>query len=195
MQEREAIDNSMAFGGNKKTRERQPLEEAALYEYAVRSLGRKMRTVAELKRLMRLRVEHGEVGEAKMDAVVSRLKEQKYLNDTRYAADYTRMRQENQRFGRRRVQQELIQRGVHGDIIGKTLDDAYSGLPEPELARRYIERKRLRKPTNDKETARVVRNMVRAGFSMGTIFSLLKTWKIEDASLEAISEIDLDAPE
>jgi regulatory protein len=195
MQEREAIDNSMAFGGNKKTRERQPLEEAALYEYAVRSLGRKMRTVAELKRLMRLRVEPGEVGEAKMNAVVSRLKEQKYLNDTRYAADYTRMRQENQRFGRRRVQQELIQRGVHGDIIGKTLDDAYSGLPEPELARRYIERKRLRKPTNDKETARVVRNMVRAGFSMGTIFSLLKTWKIEDASLEAISEIDLDAPE
>jgi regulatory protein len=195
MQEREAIDNSMAFGGNKKTRERQPLEEAALYEYAVRSLGRKMRTVAELKRLMRLRVEHGEVGEAKMDAVVSRLKEQKYLNDTRYAADYTRMRQENQRFGRRRVQQELIQRGVHGDIIGKTLDDAYSGLPEPELARRYIERKRLRKPTNDKETARVVRNMVRAGFSMGTIFSLLKTWKIEDASLQAIADIDLDAPE
>jgi regulatory protein len=195
MQEREAIDNSMAFGGNKKTRERQPLEEAALYEYAVRSLGRKMRTVAELKRLMRLRVEHGEVGEAKMDAVVSRLKEQKYLNDTRYAADYTRMRQENQRFGRRRVQQELIQRGVHGDIIGKTLDDAYSGLPEPELARRYIERKRLRKPTNDKETARVVRNMVRAGFSMGTIFSLLKTWKVEDASLEAISEIDVDATE
>jgi hypothetical protein len=30
---------------------------------------------------------------------------------------------------------------------------------------------------------------------MGTIFSLLKTWKVEDASLEAISEIDVDATE
>jgi regulatory protein len=188
--------NPMAFSGSTKkargrtTREKQPLDEAALYEYAVRSLGRKMRTVAELKRLMRLRVEPGEIGEAKMDAVVGRLKEHHYLNDTRYAADYTRMRQENERFGRRRVQQELIQRGVHSDIIGKTLDAAYSELPEPELARRYIERKRLRKPTNDKETARVVRNMVHAGFSMNTIFALLKTWKLDDETLSAVESID-----
>ena len=124
-----------------------------------------------------------------------RLKEHRYLDDTRYAADYTRMRTENERFGRRRVQQDLIQRGVHGDIIGKTLDAAYAELPEPDLARRYIERKRLRKPTNDKETARIVRSMVRAGFSVGTIFALLKEWKVEEASLEAVAEIDLDAPE
>ena len=191
----------MAFGGKskgfkgQKSRECQPLEEAALYDYAVRSLGRKMRTVAELKRLMRLRVEPGEAGDAKMEAVILRLKDQRYLNDTRYAADYTRMRQENEKFGRRRVQQDLIQRGVHGDIIGKTLDAAYAELPEPELARRYIERKRLRQPTNDKETARIVRNMVRAGFSIGTIFSILKTWNVEASSLEAIAETDLDAPE
>ena len=187
-------EKSKGFTGQK-SRERQPLEEAALYDYAVRSLGRKMRTVAELKRLMRLRVEPGEVGEAKMEAVILRLKDQRYLNDTRYAADYTRMRQENEKFGRRRVQQDLIQRGVHGDIIGKTLDAAYSELPEPELARRYIERKRLRQPTNDKETARIVRTMVRAGFSIGTIFSILKTWNVEASSLEAIAETDLDAPE
>lgn len=171
-------------------REKPPLDEAALYEYAVRSLGRKMRTVAELKRRMRLRVEPGEAGEARMDAVVARLKEQRYLNDTRYAVDYTRMRQENERFGRRRVQQELIQRGVHGDIIGKTLDEAYGDLPEAELARRYIERKRLRKPTNDTETARVVRNMVRAGFSTGTIFGLLKTWKVDEEALSVVESLE-----
>lgn len=188
----------MPFGrksSTRKTRERQPLDEAALYAYAVRALGSKMRTVAELKRLMRLRVEPGEAGEQKMDAVVIRLKEQRYLNDTRYAADYTRMRQENERFGRRRVQQDLIQRGVHGDIIGKTLDAAYAEVPEPELARRYIERKRLSKPTNDKETARIVRSMVRAGFSIGVIFGVLKQWKVDEESLAAIAETDMDAPE
>lgn len=175
-------------------RERQPLDENALYEYAVKTLGRKMRTVAELKRLMRQRVEPGEPGEAKMNAVVARLKEYGYLNDTRYAADYTRMRQENERFGRRRVQQELIQRGVHGEIIGKTLDEAYADVPESELARRYIARKRLRKPANEKETARIVRNMVRAGFSTGTIFGVLKTWQVEDDVLSAVETID-DNPE
>ncbi len=191
-----------AFGGRSNrskgsggARSKQPLEEAALYEYAVRSLGSKMRTVAELKRLMRRRVEPGEPGEAKMDAVVARLKEQHYLNDTRYAADYTRLRMENERFGRRRVQQDLIQRGVHQDVIHKTLEAAYAELPEPELARRYIERKRLRKPTNQKETARIVRSMVRAGFSVGTVFAVLKTWNVEEETLEAVSEIDLEQQE
>ena len=192
---------TMAFGGNssrtkrRATREREPPDEAALYAYAVYSLGRKMRTVAELKRLMRRRVEQGDPGEAKMDAVVARLMENKYLNDARYAADYTRMRQENERFGRRRVQQDLLQRGVHGELVTSTLDAAYSDLPEPELARRYIERKRLRKPTNEKETARIVRSLVRAGFSMGTIFPLLKAWNVDEASMEAFSEADLDLPE
>lgn len=189
----------MAFTGKSKTwkerkpRQREPLEAPALYEYAVRSLGRKMRTVVELKRLMRQRVEPGESGEAKMEAVILRLTEHKYLDDARYAADFTRMRQENERFGRRRVQQDLTQRGVQSEIVANTLDAAYADLPETELARRYIERKRLRKPTNEKETNRVVRSLVRAGFSMGTIFPLLKAWKVEETSLLAFSETDLDA--
>jgi len=184
----------MAFGRQSKSaKSREPLDEPGLYAYAIRCLGRKMRTVAELKRLMQKRVEPGETGEARMNAVVARLIEHQYLNDTRYAADYTRMRQENERFGRRRVQQELNRRGVHEEIVGKALDAAYAEVPEPELARRYIERKRIRKPTNEKETARVVRSLVRAGFSMGTIFPLLKAWRIDDASLEALAETDLDS--
>ena len=178
-----------------KPRVREPLDAAALYEYAVRSLGRQMRSVAELKRLMRRRVEPGEAGEVKMEAVVQRLTELKYLNDARFSADYTRLRVENQRFGRRRVQQELTQRGVHSELVTETLDAAYADLPEAELARRYVERKRLRKPTNEKETARVVRNLVRAGFSTGTVFALLKEWKVEPETFEALNDAGLDFPE
>lgn len=184
----------MAFQGKSRAvqarakRERQPLTEDDLYSYALRSLGRKMRTVMELKRLMRQRVEPGETGEAKMNVVIARLVENRYLDDTRFATDYTWMRQENERFGRRRVQQDLRQRGIQNEIIGKTLDAAYSDVPETELARRYIERKRLKKPMNDKETARVVRSLVRAGFSMRTIFPLLKSWEIEPETVEAICE-------
>ena len=47
------------------------LDEAALYQYAVRALGRQMRTVAELKRLMNRRVEPGDLGEIKVAAVVA----------------------------------------------------------------------------------------------------------------------------
>src|SRR5271155_5247434 len=96
---------------NRKPKKPEPLAEAALYDYAVRALGRRMRTVAELKRLMKTRVEAGESGEAKMSAVVARLKQQRYLDDSTYATTYTRLRQENEKFGQRRVRQELSRKG------------------------------------------------------------------------------------
>ena len=86
----------MTFGRSKK--QPAPLDESGLYDYAVKALGRRTRTVAELKRLMRNRVESGEPGEAKIERVIARLKEQRYLNDTGYASSYARMRQENQSF-------------------------------------------------------------------------------------------------
>ena len=178
----------MSFGRAKKRKE--PLDEAALYEYAIGALGRRMRTVAELKRLMRSRVEEGDAGEAKMDAVVKRLKEQRYLNDSSFAADYTRLRQENTRFGKRRVQQDLMQKGVHANVIASTLDAAYENVNEEELARQHLARKRVHKPANEKETARVMRQLVRAGFSSGIIFKILKNWDVDDDTLAQLEGLD-----
>jgi len=178
----------MPFGRAPKKKE--PLDETALYEYAVLALGRRMRTVAELKRLMRKRVEEGDAGEVKVDAVVTRLKEQRYLNDTDFARNYTRLRQENRSFGKRRVHQDLIQKGVHANIITKTLDSAYENVNEEELARRHVERKRIRKPSNEKETARVMRLLIRAGFSTGVIFKILKNWQVDDETLAALESIE-----
>jgi regulatory protein len=152
--------------------------EDALYEYAVRLLGRKMRTVAELKRSMRMRVE-GEQAEYWIESVIVRLKAQRYLNDTEYATAFTRLRQENQKFGRRRVQQDLMVKGVHADVIRKTLEASYEDVKEEELARQFLERKRISKPQDEKETARVVRMLARAGYSAGVIWKVMKAWDIE----------------
>jgi len=146
-----------------------------------------MRTVAELKRLMRRRVEPGEAGEATMAAVVARLTERKYLDDAGYAQDFARLRQENASFGKRRVQQDLIRKGVQAALIGKTLDAAYENVDEEELARRHLERKRVKKPANQKEAARVMRMLMRAGFSSGLIFRILKKWDVE---VEGLDELD-----
>ena len=127
----------MPFG--KPKRNRTPLDEDGLFEYAVKSLASRMRTVRDLKRLMRLRVEVGEPGERIIDAVVIRLKQLRYLDDTRFAAEYTRLRQENEKFGRRRVQQGLIQRGVHPDIITPTLSTAYDDLDAVRLTRGFLD--------------------------------------------------------
>jgi regulatory protein len=172
----------------KKTPE--PLDEPQLYDYAVKSLGRRMRTVAELKRLMRTRVEDGETGNAKITSVITRLEEQHYLDDPAYAATYTRLRQDNEKFGKRRVQQELARKGVNSTTITTTLDSAYENVSEEALARKHLERKRIKQPTNEKESARVVRQLVRAGFSTATIFKILKSWNASDDTLAAVETID-----
>lgn len=174
----------------RKPRHREPLTESALYEYAVGALARRMRTVAELRRLMRTRVESGETGETKMNAVIDRLQSQRYLDDRSFAADYARLRQENSRFGKRRVRQDLQIKGVNPELIHETLDAAYEDVDEEALARQHLERKGIRQPTNDKESARVMRMLVRAGFSTSTVYKILRQWNASDEALAALDNLD-----
>jgi regulatory protein len=172
-----------------------PLDNDALYNYAVRLLGQQMRTVAAVKRLLRRRVEPGETGEARIDAVIARLQEYRLLNDTAYAQDYAKLRQENASLGQRRVQQDLMRKGVEAEVIAKTLGAAYEGVSEEELARRHLERKRIRKPSGEKEAARVARLLMRAGFSMGTIVRILKNWDVDESALAAMETAEPDENE
>ncbi len=140
-------------------------DEDALYEYAIGALGRQMRTVAEIKRLMRRRVGDQPHGDLLIEVVVARLKMHRYLNDTNYAESYARFRKENEKFGRMRVTQDLKTKGVHSDIITSVVDAAYSNVNEEKLAREFLRRKRIVKPVGQRPAARVFRMLVRAGFS------------------------------
>jgi regulatory protein len=161
-----------------------------LLEYAVRSLGRTMRSEADLRRLMAMRVVPGAEGEAVVARVVARLKEYGYLNDVAFAETYARLRQENQKFGQRRVRQDLQQKGIHTALIEETLEARYAKTDEETLARQHLERKRIRKPENEKETARVMRRLVGAGFSTGVIYKILRQWDVPEEALAALDNLD-----
>ena len=161
--------------------------EDELYEYAVGALGRRMRTVAELKRLLRRRVEaETEYGRTLIELVIRRVKDRGYLDDAKYAAAYSSLRRDNEKFGRRRVVTELKARGVHGEVIEKAVDSVYEEVNEERQARAYLRRKRLAKPTDKKQTARVFRQLMRAGFGSKVIFSILRKWAVDDETLEAL---------
>ncbi len=168
-------------------------DEPSLYEYAIGALSRRMRTVAELKRLMRNKVEDSEHGKLLIEVVTARLKEGKYLNDSHYASYYSTLRKDNDRFGKRRVISELKQRGVHEDVIEKAVSATYEDTNEVTLARAFLQRKRLKKPTNEKETARIFRAMVRAGFAPPTIFTILKKWDVDEEVLTALETETIDS--
>ena len=161
--------------------------EGELYEYAVGALARRMRSIAELKRLLRQRVESDtEIGKTLVELVIRRLKDQGYLNDAKYAAAYSSLRRDNEKFGRRRVITELKVKGVHSEIIDKTIDSTFGEVNEEKQAREYLRRKRLEKPRNQKETARVFRQLMRAGFGSKTIFGILKKWEVDDETLTSL---------
>ena len=118
----------MAFVRAKK---REPVGEAGFVEYAVGAVSRRMRTERDLRRLMKARAEEGEAGGRAMDAVVARLKELGYLSDERFAEGYTRVRKESEKLGRRRVQQDLMMKGVGKELVASTLETAYASPATP----------------------------------------------------------------
>jgi regulatory protein len=172
----------MAFSSSRKFH----TEEEA-YEYAVGALGRRMRSVAELKRLLRRRVEvESEYGQTLVELVIRRLKDQGYLNDAKYAAAYSSFRRDNEKFGRRRVITDLKAKGVHGEVIEVAVDSVYEDVNEEKQAREYLRRKRVAKPKERKDAARVFRHLLRAGFAPKTVFAILKKWDVDEDTLAAL---------
>lgn len=178
----------MAFSRPKK----KSYSEDELYEYAVGALARRMRTVAELKRLFRARVDdaESEYGKTLIELVIRRLKDRGYLNDSQYAAYFSSLRRDNQKFGRQRIVTDLKVKGVHGDVIDKAVDAAFEGVSEEKQAREYLRRKRMVKPKDQKQTARIFRQLMRGGFGTKTIFAILKKWDVDE---EILSELDSDS--
>ena len=172
----------MAFARPRKTE-----SENDLYEYAVGALGRRARSVAELKRLLRPRVDADtEYGRTLMELVIRRLKDRGYLNDAQYAAAYSSFRRDNEKFGRMRVVTDLKVKGVHGDVIDTAVAAAFDDVNDEKQARAFLQRKRLAKPKDQKQAARIFRQLTRAGFRAKTIFAILKKWDVDEEMLTAL---------
>lgn len=174
----------------KSTKAKPPLSEPELLDYAVKSLASKMKSERDLRRRLADRAHPPTI-----DAVIAKLKELGYLSDARFAADFARLRQENEKLGKRRVQQGLMQKGIASPLASEAITKQYEDVDETALARLYIERKRLKQPSGDreqrqKETAKIMRRLVAAGFSSRAIWAVLRDWAGSD-----IEEIDVEETE
>jgi len=68
------------------------------------------------------------------------------------------------------------------------VDAAYEGVDEVALAREYVARKRMKQPSGEnakKEAAKVMGRLLRAGFSAGAVFKVLRAWGVE------VEEVDV----
>lgn len=180
--------------GSRRNSSRPPLTDTQLFEAAVRALASRSRSEVELRRLLSRKIEPPTA--ERIDKVIARLQELGYLSDVRLAENFVESRQKQAHLGSRRVAQELRRRGVSADVVEDTVERAYSEVDELQLAQAFAEKKRLfraksgttQAPIKDpKETARILRALTRAGFSLGTCWKVVRTMA-DGAGLAGIEE-------
>src|SRR5215472_17284268 len=169
---------------------RQIESESALYDAAIKILMRRAHSVHEMKRALERRCEDASL----VKNVMARLKQNGYIDDARYAAQFARHRTEGRKQGKFRVARDLRARGVPDRHIEAALDEVAKTTDEAALVRQHIERKlrSFRGEIDDKKLASLYRSLLRYGFSADTIRRQLKSLTREDL-LE--TEPDADASE
>ena len=144
----------------------------ALYEAAVRALGRRARSTAEIRLLLQKK----KADKKQIEAVLQRLRGNGYLDDARFARYFAASRLEGDLQGKARVRRDLRGRGVNQEAAEQAISRAYQDVDEVRLLRQYIRRKvRVTKPLSKPSTvASLFRRLLRAGFRSDTIMQELK---------------------
>ncbi len=152
--------------------------EEQLYTAALRSLMRRAHSIYEMRQALERRA----TDERMIPRVLQRLKNEKLLDDARYARQFVRYRVESRRQGRFRIARELRARGVPDRHIEAALDAAFSEADEAALVRRRLEHrlKLLRGPLDGRQLASLYRSLLRAGFPSDVVRTELRALSRQD---------------
>ncbi len=151
------------------------IEEKALTKArntAYRLLTYRARSRKELEDKLRDR----EFGDAVIEAVVADLTRLEYVNDREFARQWAAGRIRLRGFGRRRIEQELRNKGISRDVIQETLSEVFEDVPEAVIAQQEAEKKlrSLTRLTPEVRRRRLAGHLERRGFPSETIYGVLR---------------------
>lgn len=128
---------------------------------------RRAYSIHDMKAYLAQRAENDE----HVSAVIARLREQNYIDDARYATEFTRQRAQSRGQGRFRIARELRARGVPDRHIDAALETSADETDEAALVRKRIQRKlaHIRAPLDQRKLASLYRSLLRAGFPTDVI--------------------------
>jgi regulatory protein len=146
--------------------------EQELYSAALRALMRRAYSIHEMKDYLERRAEDKEL----IPPVVARLRELKYLDDARYALDFSNQHAKLRRQGRFRIARELRARGVPDRYIEAALQTVFAETDESSLVRARLKRRlaHLRGALDQRKIASLYRSLLGAGFSSDVIRAELR---------------------
>lgn len=140
---------------------------------AYRLLTYRPRSRVELEAKLRDR----EFSETAVQEVIDSLVLLGYVNDLRFAAQWSAGRVRLSGYGRRRIEQELRNKGVAGDVIKEALAGIFLDNIEMDTAKQVAEKKLNTMKSVDRETRRrrLAGFLERKGFSYDIIRTVLNT--------------------
>jgi regulatory protein len=109
---------------------------------------------------------------ALVERIISRCKEYGYINDEKFAKDWTSSRSTHRLKSKRIIKMELAQKGLDREVIEKTMDEgAGAGIDEDEQARQLAEKRigRLKGLPRDEIFRKLAGYLGRRGYDYGTI--------------------------
>jgi regulatory protein len=148
---------------------RSELERAL--DLAYRAVGRRERTVAELRTCL----ERKRVGPEEIDAAVAELREAGLLDDARFARRFADDKRELDRWGSERIARDLHRRGVAPDLIAAVADHGR----EAELATALLVLERRAPPPrgDDRARDRAWRLLVRRGYAPEIAYDAVRAYE------------------
>lgn len=110
-----------------------------------------------------------------IDAAIAYVESFHYIDDERYARSYVHFHQEGK--SKRRIQQDLIQKGIDRDVIALVLEEEYE-TSEANMIRDLLRKKHYDPESADaKERSKMYRFLAGRGFSSGDISRVLRGYE------------------
>lgn len=140
-------------------------------DLAYRYLGYRDRTVLEVRR----HLEAKRVEPDTIDQVVDELGRQGYLDDARYARQYTADRRRLDGWGDERIERKLLSAGVAPELVAAALAER-GDESELEAAVRVLRGRFRTVPETDRDKQRALGFLVRKGYDLELAYDALRAY-------------------
>jgi len=131
-------------------------------DQAYRYLGRRERTVSEVRRHLLAR----DVSEATADAVIAELMEQGALDDARFARLFVQDKRELEQWGSDRIRRALLGRGIDRELVEAALKREGAESGELERALAILRQRFPTAPEGRRERERALGLLLRKGYDL-----------------------------
>jgi len=145
--------------------------DTAILRKAGKLLAKRSFSRSELRiRLLKL------ADEAQVESILDRLQSLNLLNDSDYAYNFALQRKNERGWASEKIRVELIKRGISESTADSAIERSEVECGEAMILRQYLERQfhKIGLPQDSKAAQRLVRRLIRHGFSEDSIRQVLQ---------------------